>query len=165
MVTGGPEASAIACGEPLPAELDSPAPSPLAGSTVTLRVPAAPAFAGIVRLAASGLALRHGFDHARADQLRTAVDRAIEAIGPLPRPAGAVGAAGPAGEHGPATGPGHLRLTFVLRAHSLDVELAAEGRALEEEAVTRVVRAVSPLVDGIRRTGGADVTFVKHRGP
>lgn len=158
MMTGRPEGSSSGGGGDRRARVAHSAPAPLAGSTVTLRVPATPAFTAVARLTASGLAMRHGLDHQGVTDLRTAIDRALEAIGPLLPPPGS----DPAG-----AGTGLLRLTFVLSARSVDVALAAEGTSLPEAVLSRLIDAVGGLVDGISRVGaesdtGAGVALVKH---
>lgn len=129
---------------------------------VRLRLPAEPAFGRIARLTASGLALRHGFDHGEVEALRGAIEAAI---GLLVRPPVPVTPDG-----GPTADPDdRLAVTFVLEPATITVglrrEFAAEGSyRLAEGDWAEFAGAVGGLVDAVTvEPHAAQVQLVKRR--
>jgi hypothetical protein len=124
----------------------------LAGSEVRLALPATSEFGRIARLAASGLALRHGFTYDDIEDLRRAVDGAVRFL-----------------LEGAAGAPlGRLSLRFVLHSSAISVDVAADHASVEapvsldEAARLRAARQLAGLVDRVN-VSGHHVELMKRR--
>ena len=135
---------------------------------VTLMVPAAASFAAIIRLAATSLASRDGFDYDRVEDLRIAVSEAVTVLlGPKTFDVHDTGAVAIVSASSHAEHQGRLQATFDSTADVVTLRLVLLDGAKPSEPETLSLRILGATTDDysidLDAAHGAEVRFAKFR--